>query len=667
MEVTVVVIGIIFAIVFSNVLASIYPRLSLPLVQIAFGTLLGLTVLGDELTLDPEVFLVLVVAPLLFHEADEANVLSLWRVRRPIVFMAFLLVFATVLTVGYSVHALLPAAPLAACLALGAVLGPTDAAAVSSLSAQGNVGEKLLSILKGEGLINDASGLIAFNLAVTALVTGRFSLERGILQFFALVLGGAAVGFVLSSVEQSAIKLLRRRAAVSSIATFLLIELMMPFLNYMVAEAIGVSGIIAAVIAGSRQSSAFDVGALFDAQVRGAKRSLWELLSFSLNSLVFLLLGLQIPKILDSVWNQSEHSRLFLVVVIVAVTAIIALVRWISVFVVARSALGDGLRQHLLNSLLLTLSGVKGTVSLSMAFALPTVIVGGQSFEERNLLLFIATGVIILSLVLALVLIPVMSREVRPDPRGAEARRAVLASTMAALAKEPASAARQAVLRDYAERLADVENQEYSGSECRALQRVRRAAYRADRRTLRAALRARRISRWTYRTALELVYFFYRRTLPAVGQRAAWLGVLLYLTRDQAKASRSDALVELTGPQADAVAAALEGLRGREPDAIIDRVRRERLSVASRDDISALGSSYYARLGPDYAALVLDGYRVEREAIARLSEQARITPAEAAAARIIVDQLELNALEGNREDLMAKVNSIVEARRSRRK
>ena len=168
----------------SAILDQLIPRLSLPLIQIALGVIVGL-ISTDRITitLNPEIFLVLFIAPLLFHEAREANNLSLWRNRRMMLSYAIGLVIAIVLIVGFTVNLIAPSIPLACAFALGAALGPTDRIAVASISERAKIPERLKITLQGESLLNDASGIVSFQFAVAAVVTGTFSLASALKTF----------------------------------------------------------------------------------------------------------------------------------------------------------------------------------------------------------------------------------------------------------------------------------------------------------------------------------------------------------------------------------------------------------------------------------------------------------------------------------------------------
>ena len=186
------------AVLVSSVIDQLVPKISSPLIQILLG--LGIALLASsqiKIELDDKLFLVLFIAPLLYDEAKNIDKASLWRNRKPVLSLAIGLVLATALVVGFAVHWLVPSISLFAAFALGAALGPTDAVAVASLSKETSISSRSKSILEGESLINDASGIVAFQFAIAAAVTGTFSLVDATADFLFSLFGGILMGIAL--------------------------------------------------------------------------------------------------------------------------------------------------------------------------------------------------------------------------------------------------------------------------------------------------------------------------------------------------------------------------------------------------------------------------------------------------------------------------------------
>ncbi|MDR3238724.1 MAG: sodium:proton antiporter [Clostridiales bacterium] len=659
MEVTIIVIGIILAIVISNVLGMIYPSLPLPLLQIAFGCLLRVTFLEDMPDLDPELFMVLIIAPLLFHEADESNKLSLWRVKKQVLFMAFLLVFITVFAIGFTLHTLFPQLPAAACYAMGAILGPTDAIAVTTLSSRMQCDVDVLNILKGEGLINDASGLIAFHFAVTALRTGEFSPAMALEQLLIVSAGGFAAGFLLSALGRWGAKMMKR-LAIRHTATHVLVELAAPFLSYTLSEMAGVSGVIGAVTAGSRQTPHAPNGELLEAEIGNFKKNVWELLSFALNSIVFLLLGLQLPEIFIHVWGSSQpHDFLALAIVmaIVIVTLILFLVRFISVCFVAVNKQSNWTKQ-LKDLLFLTFSGVKGTVSLATAFALPLVYLDQSPFAERPLLLFMTAGVIILSLIVGFLLLPLLADPKRESMGSHSVQIEILDETIRQLrAESSGSPFLEALVTRYKSRINELRYMEYSKSKRNELFRMRLLMLRAERALLKKQYARKEINGQIYWHSRELILFIYHRAIRSEAVQAALLYFQVHACSRAARLPESDLKEQLNA------VFTRNGLRvvrvlNQERDfisdgEIIDRLTQERMDLSKQ-----MRAGFYINHGQPhdgYEEEILQGFYVERRVIHQFLERGAITPRQANDFRMVVNEMESFTLSGESEELITEI------------
>lgn len=389
--------------------------LPLPLLQILIGALLAIPVLGLHVRLDPELFLLLFIPPLLFVDGWRMPKGQFRQLRTPILLLAFALVFFTILGAGHFIHWLLPQVPLAACFALAAVLSPTDAVAVSAIT-HGRLPSTLNNLLQGEALMNDASGLVAFKFAVAATLTGVFSITDASMQFVLVAFGGLAIGVALSYM------LGRLRAWMiargwEDPAPHVLLLLLLPFAAYVAAEHLGLSGILSAVAAGMMQSR-LDLLPR-QTSTRLLNRSVWALLEFTFNGLIFLLLGLQLPDILNAALGEHAAPWSFALEaagMVLAVYAVLMLLRfgWVysywRVSGTVRRLRGEPTRfagqSRIALSAVLTLGGVRGAVTLAGVMSLPLLLNSGQAFPERDLLILIAAGVILVSLLVASVALP---------------------------------------------------------------------------------------------------------------------------------------------------------------------------------------------------------------------------------------------------------------------
>jgi CPA1 family monovalent cation:H+ antiporter len=659
-------LGVLFAIVLSNILGSLFPMLPIPLIQIALGCLMSLTMLEEALELEPEIFMILVIAPLLFREADETDLFRLWEMKKAVFFMAFIVVFITVFAIGLSVNLLAPSIPLAACFALGAILGPTDVVAVTSMSSRISMNDKLQNILLGEGLVNDASGITAFRFAVAALLTGSFSLGYAVLELLLVSLGGFLVGFLLSEIERRVVKTLKK-LSIKNTGAYMLIELMMPFLSYMAAEMLGVSGVLAAVAAGARQTPRLHRADMMEAELGIAKHATWDMLTFALNSLVFLLLGLQLPQIVRHVWNHPDYTHSFLVGSAALVTLILMAVRFLSVHLLVRETMGDNLREKLKNSLLLTFSGVKGAVSLATAFSLPAASV----FADRPLLLFITAGAIIFSLLLALLFLPIVADTAQEGNPENAIRAGILKEVEQQLKQEAGAGpdAGDAGLKNCRERIADLERAGRKKEDRQKLRRLWRFMRRTEFDALKAFYGKGEISREAYQAARKMIRVLYR---DESGEAALLSGIRILAAklRRRGEAPREDRIaaccreIEAVFKNgAGALTAALEGEQENPPTAMAERLIRERGVLARQLARGLAGRNTHARLNAGYEEQLLRGFYVERRVIHQFLEKGKISPDLANTLRSDVSVLEIHILSGRHAEFLIEVKSLLKNRK----
>ncbi|MBM1182460.1 MULTISPECIES: Na+/H+ antiporter [Pseudomonas] len=401
----------------SRLLGRLIP-LPLPLVQIAAGALLAWPTLGLHVALDPELFLFLFLPPLLFSDGWRIPKREFWRLKGPILTLAVGLVLFTVVGAGYFIHWLLPTIPLPVAFALAAVLSPTDAVAVSAI-AQNRLPAPLMHMLQGEALMNDATGLVTFKFALAAAITGVFSLANASVTFLLVACGGLAIGVALSWVVGRMRSWMIARGW-DDPATHVVFMLLLPFAAYVLAERLGASGILSAVAAGMMQSW-LDLLPR-QTSTRLLNRSVWGLLEFAFNGLIFLLLGLQLPDIIKAVVRLETHlwpTLMYRILDVVVIFLVLIALRFIWVQSIWRLS---GLlrrwrgKQELTmvptarSCWILTVGGVRGAVTLAGVMSIPLLLNEGLDFPERELLIFIAAGVILLSLIVACIALPLLLR-----------------------------------------------------------------------------------------------------------------------------------------------------------------------------------------------------------------------------------------------------------------
>ena len=408
MEILVYAIVFSLILIVSNATNKLIPTLPLPLIQIVLGIGIGFLLPNSEYHLDTELFLALVIGPLLFREAEEADITSILKHWRIIAFLIFPVIFISTLSLGWMAHLMWMGIPLAACMAVGAALGPTDLVAFASLSERFSFPKRISNILKGEGLLNDASGLVAFRVALAAWTTGVFSLGQASWDLVISILGGFAVGIVTAAVNRGLQKLLLSVRA-TDIASELILELSLPLLTFFIAEEIHVSGIIAVVVAGILKASRFKKITLLEAKVDTVTHTVWNTVNFVLNGSVFVLLGMELEMISEPILRTPFYNNLLLIVTVLLLTGLLFLIRFLMVygFYWYRGfRLKKSIDKYLKDALLLTFSGVKGTVSIATILLIPT-----NLETEYPVLLFLVAGVTLCSFLIGLLILPKLSED----------------------------------------------------------------------------------------------------------------------------------------------------------------------------------------------------------------------------------------------------------------
>lgn len=445
-----------------------FVNVSIPVIQVVIGLLVALVLPSvQEVHLESELFMLLFIAPLLFNETRETNIRALLLNLNSILSLAIALVVVSVLSVGYALHLMVPSIPLAAAFALASALGPTDAATVTALKSNIHLTHRQQTLLSGESLINDASGVVAFQFSVAAAVTGAFSLVDAAGSFTVLFIGGVVMGIV-TGFAFSAINAMLGRLGYEDTIASVLYEVLTPFLVYLLAETFHVSGVLAVVAAGlmialpRRQNN----NALF-ARQKLVSDSTWKVISFLINGTIFVFLGMQLPLAVLPGTNGGLNILQILSIVI-AITLFMHGVRFAWLYTLETYKLHKGghlctgkddasgsedtngekpdqplaelgsvqtseqtadqpkptcaikpisitSAEIIKNVLVTTIAGAKGAVTLSIILTLPLTTQSGAAFPQRDLLITIAAGVILATLFLADNLLPVLSKSPEAD------------------------------------------------------------------------------------------------------------------------------------------------------------------------------------------------------------------------------------------------------------
>ena len=441
----------LLAVVVSRFIAGI-THLPVPLIQIALGCAI-FYLSPTSVELDPQVFFLLLLPPLLFLDGWRIPKDDLVREAPTILTLTLGLVVFTVLGAGLLIHWMIPAIPLAVAFALAAALSPTDLIAVSAIASRAPIPLRMLRVLQGEALFNDASGLVCMRFAVAAALTGSFVLSSALASFLWMALGGLAIGFgvtwlVTHAKSESTILVGDDGGAQ------ILITLLIPFGVYLLAERLHCSGILAAVAAGITMG--FTPHSHWHAVTRIRRTAVWETVQMAANGSIFVLLGEQIPSILSAseqtVLITGHRNPWWLAFYVLLILAALAALRFAWVGISLKVAFfGSRMRGDVPSPLhwrlvtAMSLAGVRGAITLAGVLTLPLTMSDGTPFPTRDLAIFLAAGVIVLSLVMATIGLPHALRglELGPDPahRSAEDRARVAAAEAAIRALEAAQGA----------------------------------------------------------------------------------------------------------------------------------------------------------------------------------------------------------------------------------
>ena len=507
MEIFETILIFLAVVIVSSFVHTFIPKVPLAFIQIILGMILFILPVPVEFNFDSELFMLVTIAPLLFVEGVNVSRVHLRRYIKPVMLMALGLVITTVIGVGLFIHLVWPDLPIGAAFAIAAILCPTDAPAVQAIT-QGKVLPKgAMTILEGESLLNDAAGIISFKIAVGVLVTGAFSLFEAIQQFLIASIGGAIVGLLIG-ILLVRFRLTLTRRGIENINMFVFLQLLTPFVTYLVAELFHASGIIAAVVAGLVHGFERDRIAQTRTRLQLSYNHTWNILGYALNGFVFSILGFLVPEVIVKIIKSEPHNLLFLIGITLLVALAVYVFRFIWVYVLyPLFYLSVSPFQKLMNddgtntkekppkrsmyALIMTFCGVHGTISLAIALTLPYYLENHESFKYRNDLLFISSGMVILSLVIAQIILPFVTKNA-PQPKiGSmnfkEARIYILEHVIDYLNKHSSfetSYRYGNVIKEYHDKLTFLKSVEKDDENSKELERLQRIAFNVETKTL---------------------------------------------------------------------------------------------------------------------------------------------------------------------------------------
>ncbi|MFC1412092.1 Na+/H+ antiporter [Streptacidiphilus sp. N1-12] len=393
-------------------------RLSAPLLLVAVGLVASYVPGVPEYTLDPELVLPLVLPPLLYTAALDSSYRGLRANVRPVALLSVGYVLFSTLAVGLIAYAVIPGLPIAAAFVLGAVVAPPDAVAATAIARKVGLPRRIVTILQGESLVNDATAITAYRVAVAAAVGEGFSWGTAFGEFLLAALGGTAVGLVLMVPLQWARTRLRDRLLLNTFS------LLVPFAAYAAAEAFHASGVIAVVVVGLYLGHHAHT---VDFALRLQEDSVWRMVAFILESAVFALIGLQLPVVLRALGHYSTGELLLWAVLVLGAVIVMRFVwcwpaTYLPVLLSARVREREGMPDWT-RPFVIAWAGMRGVVSLAVAFSIPETVkdsAGGTPFPDRDLILYLTFVVVIGTLLLQGLTLPRLVRALplpAPDPQ----------------------------------------------------------------------------------------------------------------------------------------------------------------------------------------------------------------------------------------------------------
>ena len=411
MDLLITVLLLLVCLLISNVVSHWLPSIPTALTQILFGIAIAFLARDVSFEIETEWFFLLFIAPLLYNDGRHYPREALWKMKAPIFGNAIILVILTTLCGGFLINHLIPKFPLAAAFALAAILSPTDPVAVNGITKRIHIPEKVMNLVRGESLINDASGLIAFKYAAAAVVTGYFSLASAALDFAYVFIIGAISGVLLGLIVVFIRYSLRKRGITDAIF-YTLLSLLTPFIIFIITEKIlGASGVIAVVVAGFIHALLAEQSEAVAAEEKVLTENSWSIVTFILNGIVFILLGLNIPSSMAQTVADPNIGNLLAVGYVIAIGFAILAIRIVWAYISSQYQYlrykKDGVAKASMKISLLTgLVGVRGAVTMAGILSIPYLTNSGVDFPNRSLMLFLASGVILFSLLMATILLP---------------------------------------------------------------------------------------------------------------------------------------------------------------------------------------------------------------------------------------------------------------------
>jgi CPA1 family monovalent cation:H+ antiporter len=405
------IVVLLFGITFLGIISNKY-KFPFPIVLVVSGVIISLIPNLPVITLDPDILFLIFLPPLLYSAAWNTSWHDFKAAIRPISLAAIGLVLLTTLLVAITAHMIIPGFGWPFAFLLGAIISPPDAIAATAVTKGLGLSPRIIAILEGESLVNDASGLIAYRYALLAITAGNFVLWKAGLNFLIVALAGIFIGVAIGYVMYLIHKKFICNPIIEVTLTFLT-----PFASYLLAERFHFSGVLAVVSTGLYLS--FRSGEIFSNQSRIMIYAVWEVVTYILNNLIFILIGLQLRNVMKGITSYTSSELIYYGIAISLVAILVRFV-WVLPAAMLPRWLSKRIREKEpfdpRNMVVFGWAGMRGVVSMAAALALPLTLPDGTDFPHRNLIIFLSFCVILSTLLVLGASLPWVIRKLKIEP-----------------------------------------------------------------------------------------------------------------------------------------------------------------------------------------------------------------------------------------------------------
>ena len=414
MELLYAIIAMLLAITISDILYEILEKVPLIFIQIFMGCIISFLPFFKEFELEPELFMIIVIKPLIFSEAQHVSKDELKKHKNEIFSLSFTLVIITILVTGVFMKIIIHSIPLTIIFILAAMTIPTNVNFVKSISSRFKFPKGILAILEGESLFNDSIAIVMFDFVLAASLTGKFSLSEYVSEFLFIIIGGIVVGFVLGVIIVQ-LRIYITRKDFENPPMMVIIQLITPFIVYIIAEDYAhVSGILAVIVAGMVHIVEQHLLNLKSTKLQVISNITWDVVEYVLEGLVSIILGISIPSIIKGIMKENKSMFWELILIAILLYFIVIGLRYVWIMINPKTFKleKENISKHLYRSIF-ALSGVHGTITLATALSIPDKIPG--DVLSKNDLIFIATIVILISLIVPAIFFPLVLNKKEED------------------------------------------------------------------------------------------------------------------------------------------------------------------------------------------------------------------------------------------------------------